>query len=259
MKVILVFLLLTSYLPCITLNMEIYKITIPSTNGSNTSCQLKKNYRDIHREVNHYFRNTILQIKKLPECGSGLWKEVMNLNVANLSHSCPSGWKVSSNPRACSRGSEFCASTRVPVNMNYSRVCGRVLGRGKDSTDGFHKHSISKRSYVDGVTIFRDSSSPEHVWTFAGDKIQKCKCPTNTSYTGIVGSNYFCDGNENNLWSDSSGCQSSSSKCCGPSRPPWFSTSFSQRNAEDLLVSICCDYHVYNEDVLVNEVLLYVQ
>ena len=64
----------------------------------------------------------------MEECGSRLWKEMMNLNMANLP--CPSGRKVSSNPRACSRVSEFCACTRVPVNMNYSRVCGRVVGSG---------------------------------------------------------------------------------------------------------------------------------
>ena len=257
MKLILIFLILASYLLSFALNMEVYKIKT-RINGSNTSCLSKENYQDIHREVNHYFRNTILQMKKLPECGSGLWKEVMNLNMANLSHSCPSGWKISSNPRACSRGSEFCASTRVLVNMNYSRVCGRVVGSAKYTTDDFHKYvdSNSKGGYVDGVTMFRDSSSSEHVWTFASGN---CECPIDTSYTGIVGSNYFCDGNENTLWSDSSGCKSSSSKCCGPSHPPWFSTSLSQRNAEDLLVSICCDEPTNNEDVLVKEVLLYVQ
>ena len=259
MKVILVFMLLASYLPCITLNMEIYKITIPSTNGSNTSCQLKKNYRDIHREVNHYFRNTILQMKKLPECGSGLWKEVMNLNMANLSHSCPSGWKVSSDPRACSRGSEFCASTRVPANMNYNRVCGRVTGSGKNTPDGFRGHGSDEAGYVDGVTIFRDSSPHKHVWTFASNQYRDCKCLTDTNHTDIVGSNYFCDGKGNNLWSDGSGCQPSSSNNCDPKCPPWFSTSLSQRNAEDLLVSICCDEVTNNEDVLVIEVLLYIQ
>ena len=124
MKLILIWLLIASYLLSIALNVKVYKITISSTKGPNNSCPLKESYLDLHHEVNRYFRNTILQLKKLPECGSGLWKEVMNLNMANLSHSCPSGWKVSSNPRACSRGSEFCGNTRVPVNMNYSQVCG---------------------------------------------------------------------------------------------------------------------------------------
>ena len=258
MKLILIFLILASYLLSFALNMEVYKIKT-RINGSNTSCLSKENYQDIHREVNHYFRNTILQMKKLPECGSGLWKEVMNLNMANLSHSCPSGWTVSSNPRACSRLSEsLCAITRVPVNMNYSRVCGRVVGSGKEATDGF-RILHWRGGYVDGVTIFRDSHPREHVWTFASDLIWKCECPTDTTYTGIVGSNYFCDGNENNVWSDSSGCQSNSSNCCGPSRPPWFSTSLSQTSPEDLLVSICCDQPVHDEDVVVKEVLLYVQ
>ena len=221
----------------------------------------RKIIRTYTERVNHYIRYTFLQLKTMEECGSGLWKEVMKLNMNNFSHSCPSGWKVSSNPRACSRGSEFCASTRVPVNMNYRRVCGRVVGSAKYTTDGFRKnvYSNSKGGYVDGVTIFRDSFSPENVWTFASDHSRKCKCLTDTSYTGIVGSNYFCDGNGNNLWSDSSGCQSSSSKCCGPNRPPWFSTSLSLRSPEDLLVSICCDQPVRDEDVVVKEVLLYVQ
>ena len=258
MKLILIWLLIASYLLSIALNVKVYKITISSTKGPNNSCPLKKSYLDLHHEVNHYFRNTILQLKKLPECGSGLWKEMMNLNMANHSHSCPSGWNVSSNPRACSRGSEFCASTRVPVSMKYSQVCGQVVGSGKRSTNGFYRFS-SKGGYVDGITIFRNFSSQEHVWTFANDNSLKCKCPIDTTYTGIVGSNYFCDGNENNVWSDSSGCQSSSSKCCGPSHPPWFSTSLSQRSDEDLLVSICCDEGVKNEDVLVKEVLLYAQ
>ena len=257
MKLLLILLLIASYLLSLALNMEVFKIKTP-TNGPKTSCLSKENYQDIHREVNHYIRYTFLQLKTMEECGSGLWKEVMKLNMNNFSHSCPSGWNVSSNPRACSRGSEFCASTRVPVNMNYRRVCGRVVGSAKYTTDGFRKnvYSNSKGGYVDGVTIFRDSFSPEHVWTFASDN-NKSKRPT--SYTGIVGANYFCDGTGNNLWSDSSGCQSSSSNCCGPNRTPWFSTSLSLRSPEDLLVSICCDQPVRDEDVVVKEVLLYVQ
>ena len=42
----------------------------------------------------------------------------MNLNMTTISQLFPSGWKVSSNRRACSRGSEFCASTRVPLKKN---------------------------------------------------------------------------------------------------------------------------------------------
>ena len=74
-------------------------------------------------ELQQQFKNFVLasfEFKPMEECGPGLWKEVMNLNMANRSHSCPSGWKVSSNPRACSRGSEFCSDTRVHMNVNYS-------------------------------------------------------------------------------------------------------------------------------------------
>ena len=131
-------------------------------------------------ELQQKFKNFVLasfEFKTMEECGPGLWKEVMNLNMTNNSHSCPSGWKVSSNLRPCSRGSEFCASTRVPINMNYNRVCGRVVGSGKKNTDGFH-HIRSDGNYVDGVNIFRDSSSSEHVWTFVSDRSRKCTCLT---------------------------------------------------------------------------------
>ena len=252
-------LLLFTIVPCQIMQVggsKSYKFKI-ELSGYYNSCSPD----DLFEELQQEFKNFVLasfEFKTTEECGSGLWKEVMNLNMANHCHSCPSGWKVSSNPRACSRGSEFCASTRVPVNINYSRVCGRVLGSGKESTNGFRRIG-SEGGYVDGVTITRNSASHEHVWTFASDRHQKCKCQTATKYTDIVGSNYFCDRNGNNLWSDSSGCQSSSSKCCGLSHPPWFNTSLSQRSDEDLLVSICCDQDFKNEDVLVKEVLLYVQ
>ena len=227
--------------------------------GYYNSCSPDDLLEELQKKFKNFVLANVFKFKTMEECGSGLWKEVMNLNMANHSHSCPSGWKVSSNPRACSRNSEFCDSTRIPVNMNYSRVCGRVVGSGINTPDGFRRHSSDKAVYVDGVTIFRDSFSPEHVWTFASDRHQECKCLTDTSYTDIVGSNYFCDGTGNNLWSDSSGCQSSSSNCCGPNHPPWFSTSLSLRSPEDLLVSICCDQPVHDEDVVVKEVLLYVQ
>ena len=227
-----------------------YKFKI-ELSGYYNSCSPDDLLEELQRQFKNFVLAKVFEFKTMEECGSGLWKEVMNLNMTNLSHSCPSGWKVSSNPRACSRSSNSCASTRVPMNVNYSRVCGRVTGSGKNSPDGFRTNDN-----VDGVTIFRDSSPHKHVWTFASDH-NKSKRPT--SYTGIVGSNYFCDGTGNTLWSDSSGCQSSSSNCCGPNHPPWFNTSLSQTNDEDLLVSICCDESTSNEDVLVKEILLYVQ
>ena len=253
-------LLLFTIVPCQIMQVggsKSYKFKI-ELSGYYNSCSPDDLLEELQQEFKNFVLAKVFEFKTMEECGSGLWKEVMNLNMANHSHSCPSGWKVSSDPRACSRGSEFCASTRVPVNMNYSRVCGRVLSRGKKSTNGFHT-LLSERGYVDGVTIFRNSSSHEHVWTFASDNYRNCDCSTNIIDTGVVGSNYFCGEYENNMWSDSSGCQSSSSKCCGPSHPPWFNTTLSRKSAQDLLVSICCDQAVDNEDVLVKEILLYVQ
>ena len=225
-------------------------------------------------------------------CGgiSGGWMKVASFDMDNPSHSCPSGLHLlNGTKRRCVMPSDSpgCASTMFNTHgIPYQRVCGKVIGYQKGSTDAFAiyyaNHSI-EGAYVDGVSLTHGYNPRHHIWTFAsaqdetdhhGSSLSVCPCTNNQTTTvqvpNFVGSNYFCatGAQERNRWSrlyhedplwDGFGCGGSST-CCSFNNPPWFIRDLSPPGTtDDIELRVCRDEQRYNEDVGLKSVELYVQ
>ncbi len=174
---------------------------------------------------------------------------VASFDFSNTSHSCPSGLELATDiKRRCVMPSDGagCASTMYDVHgIPYQRVCGKVIGYQKGSTDAFanfiHGNSI-EGAYVDGVSLTHGHSPRHHIWTFASavDEIigrtrYVCSCThelgSSVSIPSFVGDDYSCDTGsrervehgrlygEDPLW-DGEGCEGSST-CCSFNNPPY--------------------------------------
>ena len=181
-------------------------------------------------------------------CGG--WIKLASFDVDNTSHSCPSGLHLlTDTKRRCVMPSDGagCSSTVFDVHrIPYQRVCGKVIGYQKGTTDAFfnfRSHSI-EGAYVDGVSLTHRHNPLHHIWTFvsaldetdgSGTEINVCHCinqQASKSQIPNIENNYFCDtGSENvfdcghffyhdPLW-DGAGCGGSST-CCSFNNPPWF-------------------------------------
>ena len=210
----------------------------------------------------------VLRLQAVPDCGEGLWKQVVVLNLSNTLQDCPSGWSLRSNPRSCSQTqAPGCSLVTFPADTTYNDVCGRAVGAASGSNDAFMDWSPSRTglNYADGVNVFLSTATPQHVWTFATDQsfygLPRCPCSNNTGYDfpDFVDSHYFCDTHEANntgIW-DGEGCNAAT--CCDYNNPPWFHVSFSSSFTSDIQVRICTDEDFNNEVVSLVELELYVQ
>ena len=219
------------------------------------------------------------------------WKRVVYFNMTDTAQQCPSNWKLIETPiRGCTATTApGCHSAIFSVNsFTYNRVCGRVIGYQKGSSDAFDSLISSGRTieepYVDGLSLTHGApGSRQHVWTFAASLYENdpgyvtswnCEC-TNTNYNwpyqvpSFVGNNYFCEtGNTgpgyeytrvystNPLW-DGKGCGPSST-CCQLHSPPWFCTSLPQSVSDYLELRICLNQPITDEDLVVSFVELYI-
>ena len=205
--------------------------------------------------------------------------------------SCPYGWKRITSPvAACAAPSNNAGCYSIyftTYNIPYSRVCGMVVGYQKGSTDGFASFHFSTRSingpYVDGVSITYDTPR-KHIWSYGigfSDKFDPlAKYPVNcpcSQYPGklppsFVHDNYYCESGSlhtiplssygryftaDPVW-DGKGCSSKNS-CCSKPNLPWFYHQIPPTANKDIEVRICRDEGPDNEDVLVQELQLYVR
>ena len=220
---------------------------------------------------------------------SGGWMKVVSFDVDNTSHSCPSGLQLLTDvKRRCVMPSDGagCASTMFDVHgIPYQRVCGKIIGYQKGSTDAFANFPSNsiEGGYVDGISLTHGHNPRHHIWTFAsavdesdheGSTIFVCPCTNHQTSTvqvpNFVGSNYFCDTgaqqsnewgrlyHEDPLW-DGVGCGGSST-CCSFNNPPWFMRDLSPPvTIDDIELRVCRDEIRSNEDVGLKSVELYVQ
>ena len=154
----------------------------------------------------------------------------MNLNFVSLRCNL---WLES-----CSDG---CVSITFPVyGIEYSRVCGRIVGYQFGSPSGFDTGESSiDRDYIAGISLTHGLPR-QHIWSFVNAQnenttSQVCPCIRNSviSVPLFVGEDYFCDSAvrgsdrtgsiyhpDDPLW-DGQGCGSTST-CCEFNNPPWF-------------------------------------
>ena len=181
--------------------------------------------------------------------------------------------------------------------LNYRRMCGRLSGYQRGSMNAFYPagyilgiatgyqpenaSSSINGAYVDGISI--TSGDPrKHVWTYAvglSDEYRynytrggyNCPCAVHPGPDPptFVGQHYYCESgnvgrytrgkeyNEDVLW-DGSGC-SSKNNCCTRPGLPWFFRQFPVPITGDIEVRICRDQSRSDEEVLVEEMYIYIQ
>ena len=200
---------------------------------------------------------------------------VAELDMTNSNHQCPSGLRerTDSNIRTCvsTNTSASCSSDSFETfNIDYSRVCGKIIGYQIGGTNSFKSDQVGINSYyVDGISLTHGSPR-EHVWTFAAarDMSAKNRCPGAGPPPPYVGSDYFCDTGattedsvtdsmffrNNPLWD----CEEQSLNC-DVSTPPWFYKELPQPTTNNIEMRICRDENEQFEDVAIEMFEIYVQ
>ena len=174
-------------------------------------------------------------------------------------------------------------STTFPVHgIEYSHVCGRVIGYQDRSTDAFQVGSSLniEDNYVDGVSLTHGQLPRQHIWTFVSalDETHSntvvCPCTRpDLTYTGAVppfiGQDYFCETGsrgpgqfafhpDDPLW-NGQGCGSIST-CCSFNNPPWFCKQLPQPTTDDIEMRLCADEKALNnEDIPLEMAEIYIK
>ena len=219
------------------------------------------------------------------------YMKVANFDMSDANQDCHQGFKLISTPvRSCGRtiNAAGCQSMHFGTQgVQYSRVCGRVIGYQIGSPSGFYTPRVSNtidNAYVEGVSITHGSSPRKHIWSFA-NALQSvlgpagpthiCPCASSQSQMkqyipSFVGDDYFCDsGNHGTstsvsqiysndpLW-NGHGC-TGQDKCCTFNDPPTFCKQLPQPSTDDIEVRICADEGANNEDSPIRLIELYIK
>ena len=226
--------------------------------------------------------------------GTGGWIRVAYLNMTDPSQQCPSAWTLltrSSEPRRlCRRDSSggSCKSvTYSTFGVNYSHVCGRVIGYQSGTPEAFRnqRSNTIEGYYVDGVSLTHGPpGARQHIWTFAGGIVENnpshyplysCPCADRAQARSLVpsfvGNDYFCESGDprgiytifaanDPLW-DGQGCGAAS--CCELSyppgvTPPWFCKQLPQTTTDNIEVRLCGDESNVREDTPVELIEIYI-
>ena len=218
---------------------------------------------------------------------TGGWMRVANLDMTDPNKNCPAGFRLVSRTsaplRTCGRpGPVGCVSTTFQTyGVEYSHVCGRVIGYQDGTPDAFFRGTTIDSIYVNGVSFTHGQSPRQHIWTFAGAlhetnvgrRDYTCPCTLkDIPYTGtipsFVGQDYFCDTGsrsaakiglfypEDPLW-DGQGCGNVST-CCEFNNPSWFCKQLPQPTTDDIELRICSDQTTGDEDTPIEQVDIYV-
>lgn len=189
--------------------------------------------------------------------------------MTDSSHECPLGLRTATRTtaplRTCGRFGQGCATTSYPTyGIEYSRVCGRIIGYQFGYTYGFrafynNRNATIDSHYVDGVSLTHGRLPRKHIWTFANafDEANSdqntCPCTQpHIPYTGVVppfiGQDYFCETGsrshaqtvfyfEDPLW-DGQGAGGTST-CCFFNNPPWFCKELPQPTTDNIELRLC--------------------
>ena len=206
---------------------------------------------------------------------------VADINMTRPNENCPAGFRkvTASGKTMCGGQSQRCIGTTFSSHgLQYSRVCGKIIGYQFATTDAFGIIGGSIDTiFVDGI-VLTHGSPRNHIWTFAAGYGQygtdQSNCPCNgASFSGTIppyiGNDYFCDSGHrydtstpltyltnDPLW-DGAGCFSGS--CCTFNSPPWFCKNLSTPTTDDIELRLCKSGTLSNEDVLFETVELYIQ
>ena len=229
----------------------------------------------------------------------GGWMRVAELDMTNSGSQCPSGLRERVHPgqRLCEpavgggRTSAYCSSTFFEIqNVRYEQVCGKIIAYQFGSTESFGMNVGTGPTedidsmYVDGVSLTYSSNPRKHIWTFAAaldemgtNSNSNCPCTNITTATGatpppdFVGNDYFCDTGSNSsfmnnflyvyaddpLW-DGAGC-GPANFCCSLNNPPWFFKQLESSTSEDIEMRVCSNQSNGDENILIEQIEIYVR
>ena len=178
------------------------------------------------------------------------------LDLADPNQQCPPNFRLYTKPkRRCGKSTDGngCDSAKFTTNdLQYNKVCGRVVGYELGSPDGFGANYCSdcniNKPYVDGIVITH-SSPRKHIWTLAA--AHSSDCPCNSAGAGaqppsFVGSDYYCESGGDPLW-DGEGCDGNEAPCCKNSPDLGSCKELPEPTSDDLEVCICTDQPVSDE------------
>jgi hypothetical protein len=220
----------------------------------------------------------------------GGWTQLGSFDINGKDKNCPSSLKLytTSGIKHCGRpasGAGGCGSVTIPSNgVKYSKVCGKVLGYQRYSTDAFrqypnpNKRPTIDQPYVDGVSITYGKPR-KHVFTLAsglselrvGDFVCPCNKGSipNTNPPPYVGKDYYCEsGNpsvrwknvvyiDDKLW-DGKKCQANEKGCCTSKLYPWFLRNLGVATKDNLELRVCTDQATGDENVSISEYSIFV-
>ena len=207
---------------------------------------------------------------KEDKCGVAGVMRVGYLNVTSTTTKCPDPLTLYD-----ASGKKLCGPTKVntdatrcdPVTFHtyyipYNFVCGKAVGYGYYATSAFY-HSTTTGyntiddAYLSGLSITNTKDGlRQHIWSYAvgygetSSSTSNCPCAVNAGRAApsFVGSDFHCESGShtaptrqwhtsNPLW-DGKGCYSGS-KCCSPSRAPWFFKALPVKATSDIEVRWC--------------------
>ena len=268
-----------------SINQISTQLTMTNGNISHITTELntaKRNAISVQTQVDNLQTQVAsiqTQLSQIHPCGPGEWRRVAYLNMRDPTQQCPSAWRLynTGEVRACgrlSRSGGSCPATTYSIDIQYRRVCGRVVGYQYGSPDGFLTGNINQR-YVDGVSITRGSPR-DHVWTYAAGVTESVRvnlysnCPCSGSpgrgAPSFVGNNYYCEsGNPSSTWSNQlytgdklwDGLQCEGSCCTDTVTPLWFKVQLSNTTSDYIEIRICGDSGTSDEDTPVELIEIY--
>ena len=214
---------------------------------------------------------------------SGGWARVADLDMTDPTQQCPDGFKLINRTepplRTCGRHghSDACVSTTFFVHgIEYSHVCGRIVGYQFGSPSGFDTGESSiDRDYIAGISLTHGLPR-QHIWSFVNAQNENttsevCPCIQNSviSVPLFVGNDYFCDSAvrgsdrtesiyypDDPLW-DGQGCGSTST-CCEFNNPPWFCKQLPQPTTDNIELRLCENSVSTADDSLFELIQLYI-
>ena len=278
-------LLVTVYLTLVTVigccpqpgSAVVYTYTPWQIVGEVGSCPSPEQKESALSQTNDNTLPFLSRLKVVPQCGDGLWYRVAYLNMNDSTQECPSNWMEGTAPvRTCGRltseGANCSGEYFSTRSLQYSKVCGRVIGYQDGSTDAFVTSLKNvDDAYVDGVSVTHGIPRT-HIWTYAVGASEatvalhptNCPCANPAADNTVpppsfVGDNYFCESGNPGRGLDSGGVffkddpvwdgEQCEGECCSNGKsPPWFSVTLPKPTSDDIEVRICGNEGTHNED-----------
>ena len=159
------------------------QLRLSQDNPAKSCNEVKEQHPDIS-SGDYWVENSAGQVMKVycdmeRTCGNvtGGWMRVADIDMRNTSNTCPSGLTelTEDSIRLCGKnitGAGCSSATITTHNVQYSHVCGKIIGYQQKSPDGFQQYQHNPTltiddGYVDGISLTHGAHPREHIWTFA--------------------------------------------------------------------------------------------